>query len=873
MENFIKNTIIILITLFSVTINSYAQNLKKQYRLADKYIENYEYEKAIPIIKELLIKKPNNANFLFKIAFSYFGIREKRDSSIIYFEKIGNKVSEQYNNSFTDTVAPIEALVYLGDIYHADYKFEKAEKLYKRVKQKTENSSLISILDVKIRRCETAVKMINASTDITRIKIGGRINTKYNEHSPVLTADLKTIIFTSNRKGTGGLKDEKGDYYEDIYISKFLKGKWTKPKSISDNINTKGHEASVGLSPDGRTLLIYKSINNGDIFLSKKKADEWTIPKLLGNNINTKYRETHATISVSKNTIYFTSNRPGGYGGMDLYYSEKQKDGTWGEAVNMGKNINTPNNEEGPFIHPDDTTLFFSSNGHLGMGGYDLFMSFKQKNNTWSKPVNLGYPANSPSDDVFYIASPGGNYAFYVTNQIGSSGSNGIYMLGLPEKFRKKTAVFTGKVKLQNKKIKSVISINVIDIDTKDTIRTDYPNRKGNYSIILPTNKKFLVSYEAKGYLSHIIEIDVSANADLQSLKRVIYLQPIIIGGTNENYKLEFTPDTKKLDFKSKYKIDRAIKHVNNNKGLVVALNVPQKDSLNSKNVLSVKNYLINNRVDSNKITINYTDRDYYEMLVVDTIFLKFSGNIEYIKFVPKKKNIEIVSKHYLSQLIFFIQRNKELCIEIPVYKNEMLWESRISELYNHLITNGMDSLQVRMKIYNKPSKFINRIKPKLIKRTLDDAEFLFSITDKGYILSKEYQISVPVIIHYETLFSETERKKILIDLAKEKVDTTRIKLIPVSRRNNYINKTQLKIKINRGHSRKFFTASNKKKKSNECAIYLLPTQKYIDNTKKINKKVEINKKHSEIKQIEINRFSYTKKYNNKLQKNIARNY
>ena len=868
-----KNTIFILIILFFVTFVSYSQNFKKQYRLANRFLENSEYSKAIPIFKELLLSNKSNANLLFKIGYSYFNIREKRDSTVFYFEAIGNRVSEKYANNFTDTVAPIDALIFLADIYHSNYKFDKAKELYKNIKTKTNNSELLQLLDIKIKRCETANKMINSSTEITRIKLGGRINTNFSEHSPVLTADLKTIIFTSNRKGTGGLKDENGSFFEDIYESNFINGKWTKPKGISENINTKGHEASVGLSPDGRTLLIYKGINNGDIFISEKKDGNWSVPKILGQNINTKYRETHASISITKNTIFFTSNRPGGYGGMDLYYSNKQKDGTWGEAVNMGENINTPYNEEGPFIHPDDTTMFFSSNGHIGMGGYDLFMSFKQKNNTWSKPVNLGYPANSPSDDVFYIASPGGNYAFYVTNQIGSTGSNGIYMLGLPEKFRKKTAVFSGKVKLQNKKIKTKIYINVIDIETKDTIRTDHPNRKGEYSIILPTNKKFLVSYEAKGFLSHIIEINVSDNADLQSLKRVIYLQPIIIGGTNENYKLEFSSGSKEINFKSKYKMDRAIKHVNENKGLVVALNVPKKDSLNSKNVFSVKNYLINNRVDSNKITINYTDRDYYELLVVDTVFLKFSGNIEYVKFVPNEKNIEVVSKHYLSELIFFIQRNKELCIEMPVYKNKKLWENRINELYNYLVINGTDSAQIRMKIFLKPSKFKDKIKPKLIKRTIDNSEFLFSVSDKGYILSKEYQILVPVLISYETAFLKSHESQILSNLAKEKVDTTRIKLKAIYKRKNYFNKTLNRIKIKRGHSIEYFSLKDNKKAINNIAIYLLPKKKEAYTATKSNNKFDIIKKHSEVNRFTINRFVYNKIYTNLLQNKIERKF
>jgi len=853
---------------------SYAQNFKKQYELADKYVEDADFEAAKTIYIKLLTDKPNNANLSFKIAYCYFMIPSKKDSSIIFFENIGNRVSDGYNNSYSDTVAPVEALVFLADIYHSNYKFEMAKNMYKEVLNFTNNQKLKQVVELKLSTCETAIKLFKNSNDITRIKLGGNINTRYNEHSPVLTADLKTIIFTSNRKGTGGLKDKDGKYYEDIYISEFKNGKWTKPESISKNINTNKHEASVGLSPDGNTLLIYKGTNNGDIYISEKKDDEWSIPKALGKNINTKHRETHASISVTKQTMYFTSNRPGGFGGMDLYYSQKQNDGTWGKAINMGENVNTLRNEEGPFIHPDDTTLFFSSNGHIGMGGYDLFMSFKQTDNTWSKPVNIGYPVNSPSDDVFYIASPGGNYAFYVTNQIGSSGTNGIYMLGLPERFRKKTAVFSGKVKLYDETINTEISVNVIDIDTKTTIRTYNTNKKGEYTIILPTNKKFLVSYDAIGYLSHIIEIDVADNADLQSLKKVIFLQPIVVGGTNENYKLEFSPNSKEINFKTKYKMDKAIKQLSDNEELVVALNIPKKDSLNYSKVLSVKNYLINNRVDSNRVKLNYTNRDYYELLIVDTVFLKFSENIEFIKFVPNKKDIEVVSKHYLSQLVFFIERNKELCIEIPVYEKTKLWEKRLSELFNYLVSNGTDSLQIRMKIITGKNKYENKIKPSLAKRTFENPEFLFSVSDKGYILSKDYQISVPVLLNYEAYFSRKYKNEILKKLASNKIDTTRIVLKPIYERNNYVNKTQSMVKLERGHSASYFSTLNSKKDKKSLAIHFLPKQEEINTSREIPDIKKVNTKNStNSTKVKIaNKFAVQEKYLNKVQKNINRN-
>jgi len=375
----IKFTItLVVLCLISVSTFSQTQADMTVYNKAEEYIQYEEYLKAVPLYKVLADKFSENANFNFKAAYTMYMVAGKRDSALAYFLKAEHNVSTNFNDDFEENKAPIETYLYIAKIYHANYKFDKAITYFEKFESLTEDEKSKEQIQIYIEECKTGKEFISKPLDMAVMQVGGGINSIYDEHSPVLSADLTTLIFTSKRKGTGDLKDKFNKYHEDIYISKLVDGKWTAPKNISPNINTEGHEASVGLSADGRTLFIYKHNHGGDIYYSNFSKNEWSKPQSLGKNVNSRHRETHASLSADGNTLYFSSDRPGGFGGMDIYKSQKKKNGKWGKAVNVGSNINTKLNEEGPYIHPDNNTLFFSSNGHKGMGGYDLFVCQKK---------------------------------------------------------------------------------------------------------------------------------------------------------------------------------------------------------------------------------------------------------------------------------------------------------------------------------------------------------------------------------------------------------------------------------------------------------------------------------------------------------------
>jgi len=264
--------------------------------------------------------------------------------------------------------------------------------------------------------------------------LGAPVNTTHQEYSPLISADESLIIYTyRGSKSTGGLMTgkfkpdvNKGSYYEDIFMSrrKLNDSTWGEPQTIP-NINTKQNESSLALSPDGQTLYTYRSTeqDSGDIYESHLQGDEWTIPEKLKGDVNTNYWEGSCSVTADGKYLYFSSERKGGLGGRDLYIAEKADDGSWRNIQNLGDKINTPDDEDAPFIHPDGLTLFFSSKGHNSIGDYDIFYTIK-KENTWIDPLNMGYPLNTTDDDRFYVMNASGQKGYFSSNRV-SNGGNG----------------------------------------------------------------------------------------------------------------------------------------------------------------------------------------------------------------------------------------------------------------------------------------------------------------------------------------------------------------------------------------------------------------------------------------------------------------
>ena len=562
-----KLYIILIVLSFFFSLNIFAQKydkdlFEKNFYLAESLIEKGDFEEAIKMYQDLLKMDPENANLNFKIGYCYLNTVLEKEKSIPYLRAATKDVMvDALPENHQEKAAPLDTYLYLAQAYHLNYKFQSAIDVIDTIKismprYKTE---FVTNIDLLYEYCRNGIQLMKYPVKMFVTNLGGTINSEFDEHSPVFTADESTLIFTTKRKSSETDKTtEDGQYFEDIYISqKNPDNTWGEPVSISQNINTPGHEASIGLSVDGQELFIYEDESNmvnekdGNIYYSKMDGDIWRKPVKLGPTINTKFNENHASISADGTELYFTSDRPGGFGGMDIYLSKKLPTGNWGEAQNLGPIINTAEDEIGPFIHPDGVTIFFSSKAHNCMGGFDIFFSSKNEEGTWDEPTNIGYPINTPSDDVFYMPTPDGRRAYYASQKVGGIGRNDIYLITLPESEEKSLTVMSGLITLADGTPPENVTITVTDIDTKEVIGVYTPNAKtGKYLFILKSDKNYNVTIDASNFLPFTENLYVKEGTAYQQIQRAVKLNPIILGEITKDYYFHFSASSTELNEK-----------------------------------------------------------------------------------------------------------------------------------------------------------------------------------------------------------------------------------------------------------------------------------------------------------------------------------
>ncbi|MBN2681598.1 MAG: PD40 domain-containing protein [Bacteroidales bacterium] len=569
----------LLLVLFVLVIgynNSYSQSTDEElFYMAENLVDKENYDGALEIFKKLLRKDPMNANLNFKVGYCYLQSVLQKDQAIGYLEVAINSTSDEYNpDDFNEKNAPTEAYLFLGKAYHVNYRFDEAIGIYNELKAKLANdgSEFHSEINRAIEICEHGKELVKYPVNMIVTNLGNGINSELDEHSPVFSADESVLIYTSKRgMNPEDPKTDDGQYFEDIYISYKDGDIWKSPSPIGKNINTSGHEASIGLSVDGQQLFIYKDDkNDGNIYLSTLEGEDWTKPTKLPFPINTKSKETHASLSADGRSLYFTSDRKGGLGGLDIYVIRKLPNGSWGDAMNLGPTINTPYDEEGPFIHPDGVTLFFSSIGHNSMGGFDIFFS-SNEDGSWSKPSNIGYPINTTEDDVFYTPTPDGKRAYYASHQTGGIGKNDIYLISIPGSQVKPLTVMTGNVLLADGRDPEGITITVTDLETQELVGIYTPNSKtGKFLFILSPGKKYNVFVEADEHLFHTENLVVPDNTSYQEIKRAIKLQPIVLGQTKKVYYIEFPEGSSKIDESAQIVLSNLNDFLQKNPSLIV---------------------------------------------------------------------------------------------------------------------------------------------------------------------------------------------------------------------------------------------------------------------------------------------------------------
>ena len=427
---------------------------------------------------------------------------------------------------------------HLGRAHHLNENFEAALNAYKKLDEiEIYEESLSKEVEYQKQITENAMRYAASPSKLNVYNAGLELNSAYPDYKPVISADESRLIFTSRRGlSENAKKDLDGKYFEDIFmVTRDDYGYWTIPKSISSNINTETHEASVGLSPDGSQLLLYRGNPDvGGIYLSRLIGSDWSLPTLIdgGNKtINNKRSwETSASMTADGKTVYFTSNRKGGIGGLDIFYSKLGEDGQWQEPVNLGAVVNTELNEESPFIHPDGKTLYFSSKGHQAIGGYDIFKSTLE-NGQWSTPENLGFPINSAADDIHFVITADGTKAYYSSSRKGSVGEQDIYTATLKEKVSPLILV-KGIVKTEDEGPINVV-INVLEKTDGEPQRYIYnPNiETGKYLMILPSGKAYDMVVSAEGYNPYMVDINIPNQTEFHELYQEITLKKVTAFG------------------------------------------------------------------------------------------------------------------------------------------------------------------------------------------------------------------------------------------------------------------------------------------------------------------------------------------------------
>lgn len=333
-------------------------------------------------------------------------------------------------------------LYFLGQAYHYSEKFDSAILFYDRYNRllarslDLEKSNKINEVNRKIFECRNAQVYVAHPVKVTITNLDGKINSEYPDYAPTISEDEQLMVFTSRRPGDNLNERVATDleYYEEIFVSEKVNGAWQQAKNPGPPLNTGYHNASVNLSPDGKEIIIYHDTNGGDLLLSLRNADgTWSSPRPM-EGINTEYLESSATITEDDRTIYFTSNRPGGYGGTDIYSCELGKGGRWINVKNLGPQVNTEMDEEGVFISANSKHLYFSSNGLAGMGDLDIYRStWDEEKKDWGEPVNLGYPINSPENDIYFVLTADEKFAYLSSLRKDNQGEQDIYKIDMSE--------------------------------------------------------------------------------------------------------------------------------------------------------------------------------------------------------------------------------------------------------------------------------------------------------------------------------------------------------------------------------------------------------------------------------------------------------
>lgn len=591
---------------------------------------------------------PNNSRNNYRLGACYLMSVDKF-KALPYLKK-----AEQLNSSVDR-----DLYYYLGQAYNFNHDFDDAIAAYTKYKAKLGSDPSVAKdpyfdiqgtlqeVDMRIMQCYNAKEAVKKPIRVFIDNLGDNINSKFNEYGAVISADESVIVFTARRPNSTGGKIDPGlnENFEDIYIAnKDENGNWQLAQNLGKPVNSDDHDANSGISADGQRFVIYLGKSgNGDLFESTLSGDIWSKPESFGKKINTDYHEPSACYSPDGRTLYFVSNKPDGIGQHDIYTSKLDDKGKWSDPVNIGSVINTKYNEEAVYMHPDGKTLYFSSEGHSSMGGYDIFKSvYDEKAGKWGEPINIGYPVNTVDDDVFFVISADGKRGYYTSQMKDSRGGRDLYMITFlgPEKpmvvntedqliasqaAPVKEVVIAPEAQIQEAQLtilKGVISdyisklpleadIEIVDNQANVVIANFKSNSKtGKYLVSLPAGKNYGIAVKKDGYLFHSENFDIPNTAAFQEVEKNIELKQLQVGNKIVLKNIFFDLDKATLRSESTAELNRLIKLMNDVPTLRIELgghtdsrgSDSYNQQLSEKRAKAVVDYLSANGIDAKRL-------------------------------------------------------------------------------------------------------------------------------------------------------------------------------------------------------------------------------------------------------------------------------
>lgn len=498
-------------------------------------------------------------------------------------------------------------------------RYESAHKHYSiYLDQTLPNCPLMKETHKGLTTCEFAIEAMKHPVDFEPINMGANINSDYDEYLPAIVADESEIIFTVMRPRDENTVCNFCQMEEDFYASTKESGEWGTRYKLDYPINTGYNEGAQCISPDGKYLfytLCNTDFGNGscDLYWSKRIGNRWSRPRNFDAPVCTKFWESQPSIAPDGKTIYFVSNRNGGFGKMDIWKTTMTEEGVFTVPENLGSTINTDGDDAAPFIHADGKTLYFVSDGHPGMGGKDIFYS-TLSDTGWTKPVNLGYPINTPADEINIIINAAGNTAYFSSDKEGGFGGQDLYYFTLDEKLRPTPVTYIkGKVFDETTHEPLKTSIEMVDLTNNQVITSTFSDPvTGEFlaCILTGTNVLLNVSHPYYPFYSENFQIEKNYTELNPYLKNIALKRPEV-GETFILRNVFFDFDKSNLKNESAIELDKLAEYLTLNKGLKIEIGGHTDDQgsdtynekLSAERAHSVYKYLVDKGIDSNRMT------------------------------------------------------------------------------------------------------------------------------------------------------------------------------------------------------------------------------------------------------------------------------